>query len=170
MSRKRYVGTSISRVITDDLIPSAIKKGAAEAALLNKDIMESINTAMTDGLAFKGRNYYTYGKNMYTHGLPQGYPLTSVTGAAEVETVIQDVIEEAEVVMSYSTFGDLNYYHVANTLLLEDYGYDATTEELSVLTISKKPSNSGKVSMVLTYLLTVSYTFTPMLPECTVRL
>lgn len=150
-SRKRYVGTSISRVITDDLIPSAIKKGAASAALLNKDVMESINTALTDGLASKGRNYYSYGKNMYTHGLPQGYPLTSVTGAAEVEDVIQDVIEGTEVVMSYSFFGDLNYYHIANTILLEDYGYNPTTEELSVLTTTKGwPVTLDYNSLVLT--------------------
>lgn len=151
MSRKRYVGTSISRVITDDLIPSAIKNGTASAALLNKDVMESINTALTDGLASKGRNYYSYGKNMYTHGLPQGYPLTSVTGAAEVEDVIQDVIEGTEVVMSYSFFGDLNYYHIANTILLEDYGYDPITEELSVLTAAKGwPVTLDYNSLVLT--------------------
>lgn len=151
MSRKRYVGTSISRVITDDLIPSSIKQGTASSALLNKDIMESISTSLEEGLAAKGRNYYSYGKHSYTNGLPQGYPLTSVTGAVEIEAVIQDVIEEAEVVMSYSFFGDLNYYHVANTILLEDYGYNPTTEELSVLTTTKGwPVTLDYNSLVLT--------------------
>lgn len=151
MSRKRYVGTSVSRVITDDLIPSSIKQGTASSALLNTDMMESINTALTEGLASKGRNYYSYGKHSYTNGLPQGYPLTSITGAAEVETTIQDIIEEAEVVMSYSTFGDLNYYHVANTILLEDYGYDSITEELSVLTTAKGwPVTLNYKSLILT--------------------
>jgi len=134
---KTYVGTTVTRVIEDNMLPNSVKLGALTAIIKNRDIVDNVMEELLGSVASKGRNYYNYGKNHYSNGLPLGYPATSVIGAAEVEAVLEDEIEMAEVVMSYSFFGSLNYYHLANKRILEDYGYDAGTKELPVLTTLK---------------------------------
>lgn len=134
---KTYVGTTVMRVIEDNMLPNSVKLGALTAIIKNQNITDTVMEELFRSVASKGRNYYNYGKNHYSNGVPLGYPVTSVIGAAEVESVLENEIEMAEVVMSYSFFGRLNYYHLANRRILEDYGYDVGTEELPVLTTLK---------------------------------
>jgi hypothetical protein len=132
-STETYIGTSIVRVIQDSQIPSALKSGSLKALIRNQDIGDNVMDELINSVASKGRRYYVYGKDKYIHGLPTGYPVTAIMGASDIENIIQTEIEMADVVMAYSFFGVLNYFHLAYKRTALDYGYNAGTQELTVL-------------------------------------
>jgi len=138
-SKKTYVGTSVSRVIADEQVTSAIKSGTVTSILNNKDIMDEITDSLVHSIATSGNAYYNYGKNNYALPLPSGYPTDALDthGAVEVEAVIQDEIEMAEVAMGYCFFGNLNYLHILMETITNTYAYDITTNELDTLSTLK---------------------------------
>lgn len=138
-SKKTYVGTSVSRLIADEQVTSAIKKGALTSSLNNKDILEEITDALVHSIATSGNAYYNYGKNKYALPLPTGQASTAFNthGSTQVEEVIQSEVEMAEVVMDYCFFGNLNYFHILMEYITNTYGYDITTNKLDTLTILK---------------------------------
>lgn len=138
-SKKTYVGASVSRVMADEQVTSAIQSGTLTSILNNKDIMDEITDALVHSVATSGNTYYTYGKNNYVLPLPSGYPTDALNthGATEVETVIQDEVEMAEVIMDYCFFGNLNYLHILMKTITDTYAYDITTNELDTLSVLK---------------------------------
>jgi len=150
-SKKTYVGTSVSRVMADEQVTSAIKSGTLTSILNNKDIMDEITDTLVHSVATSGNAYYNYGKNRYVLPLPSGYPTYALNthGATEVEAVIQDEVEMAEVVMDYCFFGNLNYLHILMKTITDTYAYDITTNELDTLSALKGyPVSLSQVTLI----------------------
>lgn len=130
--KKTYVGTSISRVIQDNLIPDAVRSGVLEALFSDGDTTESINLAITSGIAVKADQMYKYGRDHYTHGLPSGQTKGTNQGRAEVKTLL-DSIEGSEVTMEYCHLGAPNLFHIARSKIITTLGYVESINRLGIL-------------------------------------
>jgi hypothetical protein len=131
------VGTTVSRVISDELIPDSIKTGSIKSMLAKGDTGEYIMEDLVDGLAIKASRMYRYGQNKYTYGLPSGEFYSANRGIDKVQQVLTS-IEGQPVDIEYSRFGPPNNMHIAWTRLIEQYGYDPVTNKLNALSTPTK--------------------------------
>ena len=69
---KTYVGTSISRVMDDRLITTAVKRGGIKALYLNQDFNQHVAYEMFAGLGTQVERMYRYARDHYPYGLPSG--------------------------------------------------------------------------------------------------
>lgn len=126
---KIFVGTSAARTIPDDQIVSSVESGTTQFIINGGNIDEHIMEDAVKGLAIKAKNYFNFGRDHYVYGLPKSNIISPLSGALEVQEVLED-IEGATVTVSYSFTNTLNYAHIARQELLSTYGYDADTDEL----------------------------------------
>jgi hypothetical protein len=134
--RKVVVGTSVSRVIEDDLLPDAIKSGTIKAILRSNDIHEDVLESLVSSAAIRAERMYDYADRYSPHGLPTGEFFGADTGKALIQQIL-DTAEGQEVFIEYSNFGAPNNLHLGWTLLVADYGYNPSTNELTVLSAQR---------------------------------
>ena len=132
------VGTNITRVISDIMLPSSIKSGVAKS-ILDDDPGQMVEYAM-DGLVksigMRAERMYEYGRNGYTYGTPSASIVTSVDAKAQVMGIIEASVG-GPVILDYYHFGTLNPLHVGWTTIFQSLGYVQSSNELTVLTASK---------------------------------
>lgn len=140
-SKKRtVVGTVVQRVITDNLLPNAVKTGITRA-IFDKDagsatVSEFITEELAASIGVKAERMYVYGRDHYTHGLPSGQMHAASAGRAAVQTVL-DTLEGTPVLIEYSQMGPPNNLHMGWMQVISLYGYDPVTNELPVLSALK---------------------------------
>lgn len=133
---KTYVGTSVSRVLEDNMIVPSIKTGATKGIIKKGRIDEYVIEDVIRGLGIRGKSFYRYGAQQYDVGLPKSTVTTPVSGSSQVQTILED-IEGATVLLVYSFFGYLNYLHVARSAINDTYSYNLGTNELEDLSAIK---------------------------------
>lgn len=121
-----YVGTSVSRVVKDSLLPNARKSGLIKGIVTSEDIPESVMEAIAHSMGNKVERAYEYAKRSYTYGLPSGQYQTASIGESEVTTVLE-TLEGSTVTTDYYRFGPANKFLIAWVQLITDYGYDPDT-------------------------------------------
>lgn len=131
---KTIVGTTVSRVISDELIPDAIKVGVTTSLLKSSDMVEEVLEQVIDSIGIRAERMYRYGKNHYVHGLPSGNFLSSNLGLSEVTQVL-NTIEGSLVTVHYSHFAQPNILHIGWMRLISNFGYVQTTNEIVGLSI-----------------------------------
>lgn len=129
---KTSVGTSVTRLVEDDMVPNSVRSGALRSIL--KDDGQLIENAMEElstGLATRVRRMHRYGKNHYIHGLPSGTTMTNLMGE---ETIAAAIAEEVGpgVDIDYYHFGPANLLHLGWVVLVRDYGYNSVTNSMTV--------------------------------------
>ena len=130
--KKTTVGTSISRVIEDDLLPDSIKQGMIQAYNDKSDqVVEYVMDEMLNGMALRVDRMYRYGKNHYVNGLPQGTTYSSVTGRAVVEQALEADVGPVDTI-SYYKLGAANLLHLGWLLLVRDHAYDSVANTFMV--------------------------------------
>jgi len=130
------VGTSVVRVIQDDMVPKASRTGTLKALFQNGDIPEYMMEEVISSIGVRAENMYGYAERAYTHGLPSGEVFSSTQGRAAVEAVIEG-LEGRQVLIEYSHFGPPNALHIGWMNLVSSFGYDQYTNELTTVTASK---------------------------------
>lgn len=133
---KTQVGTAVSRVIDDDALPGAVKKGSLKALFSGGELTEYVMEELVASIAVRAERMYAYAENTYTHGLPSGEVYSATQGRQQVEAVIEST-EGQQVLMRYSYFGSPNTLHIGWMKLIADYGYSPETNQLAVLTALK---------------------------------
>lgn len=137
-SSKTVVGTSVSRVIEDDLLPDAVLSGMTQNMVedgeqLTEQIMESLSTSM----GVKAGRAYRYGNNGYLYGRPSGNVFSSFAAKTVVESTIESVLGQP-VSLAYYQFCPLNLMHIAWKKMTENFGYDNKTNIIGGLSTLTK--------------------------------
>lgn len=129
------VGTQVSRVIADKSLPNAVKTGTISAILApgqDSSIPDYIMDELVFGLGAKAERLYKYGAGDYIYGLPSGQYTSQSKGRAEAQAIL-DAQHTSPVLIEYCNLGPPNDLHIGWTRLIQDYGWNPTTNELPVL-------------------------------------
>lgn len=133
---KTQVGTVVSRVIEDEMLPNAINTGVVKAIFNEGDITDYMMEEVVASVGVRAERMYAYAKKSYTHGLPSGQRVSSIQGTAEVTTTLQ-TLHGAPVVIEYCHLGPPNSLHIGWQTLMESHGYSPATNQLNNLTVQK---------------------------------
>ena len=130
--RRVSVGTSVSRVIDDDNVPTAIRTGLITAHFNEGNVVDYVLEELISSIGVKAERLYSYAEKHYTHGLPSGKLFSQDDGDAEVKAVLEQ-IEGQTIQIDYSYYAPPNDLHIAWMKLVNDYGYNATTNEIETI-------------------------------------
>lgn len=130
------VGTTVTRVIEDDMVPNSIRTGVTTAILKDGEIVEHILEEMVNCIGLKADRMYEYAKDNYVHGLPSGQYLSSKQGLDLVKAAL-DSLEGTNTEILYSNYGPANSMHMGWMKIVQQYGYDFDTNELTSLSTVK---------------------------------
>ena len=131
------VGTSIVRLIDDKHITDSVKLGLVNGLAANGDVVDYILEASTNSLAIRAERAYKYGTTNAPYGMPAATFYSNDTGETEVTQVLE-TIEGGSVYIDYFQFGPLNLIHATWQLLVQNHGYDTTTNKLGYLSTEKQ--------------------------------
>ena len=131
------VGTSVQRVIKDDLIVSSTKTGlvAGIFSTQQNQLVENVLESIVNGLGVRTERMFSYAKKNYSIGLPAGKVSTTSDGYGAAETLLHSVLPNATI--DYYHVGPLNNLHVAWVRLGTEYGYNYVTNEIAALSTEK---------------------------------
>ena len=127
--KKTVVGTSVVRVIEDELLPDSIKTGVTRAIFQNGDLPDHIMEELTGSIGLKADRMYEYAKRSYIHGLPSGQFVAASVGTVEVGAVLA-TLEGRQVQVDYSQLGPPNSLHIGWMQAIAQFGYNTVTNEL----------------------------------------
>ena len=127
--KKTVVGTSVVRVIEDDLLPDSIKTGVTRAIFQNGDLPDHIMEELVGSIGLKADRMYEYAKRSYVHGLPSGQIVAASVGTVEVGAVLA-TLEGRPVQVDYSQLGPPNSLHIGWMQAIAQFGYNTVTNEL----------------------------------------
>lgn len=133
---KVYVGTSVSRVISDALTPDAVKNGLLSGIIGDDSIVDNVMENLVNSMGMRAEKMYAYAKDHYTYGLPSGNTLASTAGLAQVTSVLQTVVGVGTTV-SYNHFGPANNMHMGWMALVNTHGYNSSNNQIDTLTAIK---------------------------------
>lgn len=137
MGTKIVVGTQIMRVIKDEQLPNAIKTGTTKAILRNGDLPEYILEELVQSAGFKAEQLYEYAeKGHYIHGMPTAFMRSNSQGWSKVQAALGN-LEGRPVSLEYSRVGAANFLHLAWMDMVSRYQYEASTNELKVLSTAE---------------------------------
>lgn len=132
--KKRFVATSISRVIEDNQIPDLAIRSSIRATLdgshFGATLLDEMINSTTQGIT----RAYRYARDGdYYYGLPGADVLDAADGRDEVQAVIEAQVG-APVSLDYFYFAPLNNLHAGWQWLVDSYGYAEYTNEVETLT------------------------------------
>lgn len=133
---KTHVGTVAIRAIEDTNLPNSAKTGVVNALFGEGQLVENILEAVTSSIGLRADRMYDYAKTNYIHGLPASTLLVSNSGEAVVLGVLRGQVGSTAT-QQYHHFGPLNRLHVGWLRLVNQHGYDSSTNRLGVLSTSK---------------------------------
>lgn len=130
------VGTSISRLVEDEDIEDPLTQAVQTALFQKGDVADHILESTVNNLAFKAEQSYSYGKHGYVFGLPSGEIYSNALGMREMRQVLEQR-EGQPVTIDYLHYSSFNSIHAGWIYLIEHYGYNTITNELTVLSAQK---------------------------------
>jgi hypothetical protein len=133
---KTYVGTTVTRLVEDEMVPQAVRAGAIKALFQDGNVPDYVMEELVASVGVRAERMYRYAEANYTHGLPSGDVYTSDQGRQEVEDTIEQ-IEGQQVLLKYAHYGPPNTLHMGWMKLIAEHGYNPATNELAVLSASK---------------------------------
>lgn len=134
---KTYVGTSVSRVVADDLLPKTAKASLLMSVFQNGTPSEYMMGALVTGLGIKTDQMYQYAQTHYPIGMPSKSTAFVAGSETKVLVALAGIIGSG-VSMDYYHFGALNHLHYAWSQVIKLYGYDEAKNELLALSTDKK--------------------------------
>jgi len=129
------VGTAVTRVLEDKMLPDSIKSGLTAAIFGRGDIATNAMDELAQGIGIKADRMYRYGESGYLYGLPSGQTTRATQGKPEV-TAILTALEGQAVDLEYCHYGAPNLLHIGWTKLTQNHGYNPTNNQLGSLTTS----------------------------------
>lgn len=133
---KTTVGTTVSRVMEDNLVPNSIDRGILSAIFRDGDKVAYISEELIGSIGIKMNRYFKYGKNTYVNGVPSGEYLKSNSCKEAVETILSS-LEGAPMTTTYCNYGPPNSSHIGWLKVIELYGLNTETNELTTLSAIK---------------------------------
>jgi hypothetical protein len=135
--KKTIVGTSVSRLVKDEMLPDSVRTGMTRGIFQNADLPRSILDELGQGVALRAEKMYRYSENGYTFGSPSGDYVSSSRGTSQLLSVLAS-IEGGPVTLEYNHTGPPNILHIGWFKLVRDHGYDPVTNRLAALSVIKE--------------------------------
>ena len=133
---KIYVGTSISQIIKDELVPDSIRGAMVASLFAGTDLIENILNMAGTTIENGANRMYNYANQHSPYGMPTGDMFSNTFGGDELQAVL-NAIEGQPVLIEYRHFGNPNLLHIAKKTLCADYGYAPATNILATLSAQK---------------------------------
>jgi len=130
--KKTKVFTSVVRVIEDSQLPDSAKAGVLKAIVRDENISEHLVDAMTESIVFKAERMYEYAAKNYYYGVPKSTLITDIQGEGVVDQVLERILGKP-ITLDYCKFAPINSLHVGWMKLVEQYGYDEASNEITGL-------------------------------------
>lgn len=128
-----HVATTVTRVIEDAKLPHSVKNGVLKSLIEGDDqLIEYAMEELTNSVGIKCNQMYNYGHDHYMHGLPNSSLQTSLSGEDLIKNTIQEEVGVNPITIDYYHYGMLNTLHVGWIKLVSMYGYNPTTNQLTV--------------------------------------
>ena len=119
------------------MLPNSVKTGLIKGLITGDgQIVENILEDMSSNIAIKAERMYRYGQSRYVYGLPNVTMTHSTAGIAVVKATIEAEIEK-EISVEYSQYAPFNSLHFGWKKLVDEYGYDQTSNEIVTLSTQK---------------------------------
>lgn len=126
------VGTSISRVIPDKILPDSAKSAIIKSLVSGGNVTDYVQDELANSLGIKAKRMYEYAEHTYAFGLPSGEFYLASQGVPEVKTIL-DAQTGTDTQPDYTHLGPMNTLHMGWMNLIRDYGYNSLTNELETL-------------------------------------
>lgn len=126
-----YVGTSVTRAIQDNQLPDAALTGITRAIFDGGSIPDYLTKAINGSIAVRAEQARKYANEKYTHGAPS----YNIAEASEGKTQVTQVLSQLEgkpVLVEYSYYGPMNYFHQARKYIIENKGYNPITNAVNM--------------------------------------
>lgn len=134
--KKVTVTTTVMRMIEDDQLPESTKSGVIKGVLKDLGISESLVESLVESPALKAHRMYDYAKKHYVYGLPKSAQISAADSADIIKAFLERQVFR-EVTVDYCLYSSLNATHVGWQTLYGQYGYDAVSNEIRVLSGQK---------------------------------
>lgn len=128
--KKVSVSTAVVRVIDDKFIPYTHKTAVLGAIMQDLPISKSLTDGLSESIALKADRMFQYGRDHYYYGLPNHTFVAKGDGQAVVKKAIQTEIGQSVEIL-YFKYAPINSIHVAWKTLVEKYGYNHRTNEIT---------------------------------------
>lgn len=144
--KKKKFFTAVQRMVEDkDIVPSGksavmryLFEGGLSTSVTSKSLPDYLIEAAQNNMPSKYKRAYRYAdKGDYVYGLPKA---ASSRDAVDVSAKVKEILElelGASINLLYGKLEEANYYHFMWKILIDDYGYNPTTNELENLTALK---------------------------------
>jgi hypothetical protein len=133
--KKTVVGTSISRVVQDELIPDPIQQALLASVIDGSRITDNIINSSLNNPIYRFERAYAYGKEGgYYYGLPDTTLHTTGEGVDTAKSIIEGDVGRA-ITLEYLEVSPLNNSHVGWEWCT-DNGYNYATNEIEDLSAS----------------------------------
>jgi hypothetical protein len=91
---------------------------------------------IANSVGVRAERMYSYAEKNYTHGMPSG----EIFSVSQNKAALEDVLKRQHnttIAFDYSHYGPVNFLHMGWVKISSAYGYQAETNELTVLTTAK---------------------------------
>lgn len=141
------VGTQVQRVMEDTNLPDSVATGVMKNLYNEEDQMvEYVLEELVKSVAVRAPRYFNYGRDHYTFGLPKSSLKTSAAGKDATLAAIQKAVGGA-INLQYYHFGAYNNLHFGWKTLVDQYGYNSST---NMLMVDGKPVYLKDMQVVVT--------------------
>lgn len=136
--KKTKVFTSVQRVMEDNMLPESGKTAVIKYILQDGSSMSNyLLNGLLESIALRAERMYEYAeKGKYAYGVPTAQLVTENQGRGAAVQLLDD-LEGAPVSLDYYHFGPLNSIHVGWQTLVDQYGYQADSNEITSLSAGK---------------------------------
>lgn len=134
--KKTIVHTEVMRVIQDNQVPESAKAAVIKSIRNESDMVPILVQDLLDSIGTRAERMYEYAERNYPYGLPTSSLVTSIQGQDVVKQTVELVVGHP-VTLDYCQRSNINTLHIGWQLLVEQYGYDAASNELTVLSAQK---------------------------------
>lgn len=137
--KKHYVDTAVVRVVEDKLVPDLLYSAIAETIFDDADITRTIQQESLYGnfRNFEKAARWASKPGNYAFGLPNVRSQSSSDGFGEARTALRADINKGDITVDYMQFRPLNNVHAGYKWVTENWGHNAATNELTVLSEQK---------------------------------
>lgn len=130
--KKVEVSVVVSRAIEDRMIPDTTLASTTKAILNNGVISEYLADGWMGSIGTRANRMYHYAKKWHPYGMPVSNLHSSLDGQAIVKKVIETELGRPMKVV-YFKLAPFNATHHAWQTLVNQYGYNSTTNQIAVL-------------------------------------
>lgn len=138
MAKKYSVGAIFVRLLDDNDAPKTIADVVLESVLGDKDITREYMMLDAANLSYQAEQFYEYGRDYFTYGLPTGIflhedyiahapPWNDVNQDSDIKTVIESIEGEAITVIAREIGEDPDELTEAYKYMYHYLGYNSTT-------------------------------------------